>query len=151
GNHHDAEDVAQACFMDLATHSDAINKPGSLTAWLHRIATRRALKLARGNTRRTRREQEVVTGRPEAAGPGWEEIAPALDTALEELPEELKVPLILYFFQELSQGEIAAQLDISRQTVARKLEKGIELLRERMAQAGGRVLAAGTLAGMLKV
>src|SRR6185369_13934656 len=47
-DHDAADDVFQATFLALARSASAVQRPGGLSAWLHRTAFRAAIKLARG-------------------------------------------------------------------------------------------------------
>ena len=114
GSAHDAEDVAQECFMQLARRADSVET--SVAGWLHAAATSRSRNAIRNATRRRRHEQR--TAAKEAAvvseGPAeltWEDIAPYVDQALEELPQELRVPLVHHYLEGRSQTEIAASLE----------------------------------------
>ena len=79
--------------------------------------------------------------------PTWAELAPRVDDAVAELPEEVRVPVILHFLEGKSQTEIAQELDINQSTVSRRIEKGLSELREKLRQAGGvaSVAVLGTL------
>ena len=57
GDHHQAEDVAQATFLVLARKSRSIRRPRSLANWLFGVATRTALK-ARSLGQQERRDGE---------------------------------------------------------------------------------------------
>src|SRR4051812_14187914 len=52
GDAHDAEDVAQACFLVLARRAGAVGRRGSVGGWLHRVARRAALRARAARTRR---------------------------------------------------------------------------------------------------
>jgi RNA polymerase sigma-70 factor (ECF subfamily) len=56
-----------------------------------------------------------------------------LQLALNELPEEFRFPLVLFYFQELSYQEIAAQLDVPLGTVMSRLSRGKQHLRRRLS------------------
>lgn len=51
-----------------------------------------------------------------------------LKTALEKLDENLKDVIEMHYFQDLSQSEIAARLDISQMQVSRLIKKALEKL-----------------------
>ncbi len=118
-NHHDAEEVTQGCFLELARQAGVIH--GSVAGWLHTAAAYRASNLNRAAMRR--RHHELAAARPEPyADAGWAEIAPSIDAALAELPEESRLAVVLYYLEGRSQAEVAAELAINQSTVSRRLE-----------------------------
>ncbi len=132
-NHHDAEEITQGCFLDLARKAGGIQ--GSLAGWLHTAAAYRAIDLNRATGRR--RQHEKIAARPELqADEGWSEIAPLVDGALAELPEELRLPVVIYYLEGRSQAEVAEELGVTQATVSRRLEAGVAALREKLKVAG---------------
>src|SRR5438876_9173744 len=73
GSAHDAEDVAQACFIELAGKAGSITS--SLAGWLHRAATFRARDLVRESVARRKREQNAIERR-ESDAATWGQIEP---------------------------------------------------------------------------
>src|SRR4051794_7474541 len=69
GNAHDAEDVAQACFMELAGKAGTVQS--SLGGWLHRAAKFRATDSVRDTVTRKKREREVVVATGMRADTSW--------------------------------------------------------------------------------
>lgn len=86
--------------------------------------------------------------RPDAGEPTWREIAPHIDEALAELPEDIRAPLVLHYLEDRSQEEVAAELEVNQSTVSRRLEKGVAELREKLRKAGV-VASAALLATLL--
>ena len=72
----------------------------------------------------------------EDSEPAWAEIAPHVDEALAEFPDELAVPLTLHYLQGQSQTEVASALGVDQSTISRRVERGLEELREKLRQAG---------------
>lgn len=60
------------------------------------------------------------------------EIRIDIERALEQLPEELKEIVILFFFQELKQKEIADLLNIKLSLVKYRVSKAKELLAKQL-------------------
>ncbi len=132
-NHHDAEEVAQSCFMELARQPATIH--GSLPGWLHGVATNQAI--AYNRTKGRRRRHERAAARPEVLTPAdWDDVAPLVDAALAELPEDIRLPMVLYHFQGRTQSEVAAELGVSQPTISHRLEAGVAALREKLKAAG---------------
>ncbi len=55
---------------------------------------------------------------------------------MESLPDNLRIPVVLHYFQGLDQTHIASQLGVSQSTVSRHLDKAVTLLREDLRKAG---------------
>jgi len=71
-----------------------------------------------------------------------------VDQAVEELSEELRLPVILHFLQGHTQTEVADELGVNQSTISRRIEKGVEELRAKLAEAGV-VVSAAVLPGLL--
>jgi RNA polymerase sigma factor (sigma-70 family) len=133
-NGHDAEDVAQECFLELARNANNIT--ASLPGWLHKVARRRTIDFMRKTSIRARYEDTAMSDKKETKELNWEEIAPHIDEALENIPEKLRTPLILHYLSGKSQDDIASDLNLSQGTVSRQLEKGVKYLRSALKKAG---------------
>ncbi len=131
-NRAEAEDAAQECFWRLARESAAIRI--SVGAWLHRCATNECITRKRRKTARKQRDMAYETTRrsvrEEAAQ--WSEIAPAVDQAIEELPDDLRRLLVAYFLQRRTQTELAAEMNLSPATMSRRIAEGVELIRKKL-------------------
>ncbi len=136
---HDAEEVTQDCFFELAKQATSIHT--SVAGWLHRMATNRSLNLIRSKNRRVKHEVAVetevaaATGR-EVTDPTWSDLAPILDEVINTLPEELRGPVVQHYLNGDSQSQIAEQLDLNQSTVSRRIQQGLETLRSQLQQRG---------------
>lgn len=141
-----AEDVTQETFLQLARQSRHITQ--SVAAWLHRVAWRVACNAVRNDTTRKRYEQAAAhEDTVEEREASWAEVETELDAAIDDLPEDLRAPLVLHFLQGRSQREIAAALGVSQSTVSRTVESGLTELRSRLRKKG--LLCGAGLAVML--
>ena len=52
------------------------------------------------------------------------------------LPDDLRQPLLLRFYGELEYPQIAQQLRVSEQAVRKRVSRGVDRLRQRLAGAG---------------
>lgn len=133
GSSHDAEDLTQQAFLAAQRHHDQLRDAGKVRAWL--------VAILRNAYRRTFRGQ--AAGRPLPLDDIPE---PALDTpddppleeaqlqaALEELPEEFRSVIVLYYLEQLSYREIAELLEIPIGTVMSRLSRGKAALRRKLA------------------
>ncbi|HVX85628.1 MAG TPA: sigma-70 family RNA polymerase sigma factor [Phycisphaerae bacterium] len=142
-NRSEAEDATQECFWRLARESAGIRT--SVGAWLHRCATNECITRKRRKAAKAQRElayeRTRQAERDEASE--WREVSPAVDEALEELPEELRTLLIGHFLQRRTQAELAAEMGVSPATMSRRLAEGVELIRKRLKARG--VIATAAL------
>src|SRR5262245_19162357 len=134
---HDAEDAFQATFLVLARKASAIRQPDCVASWLYEVAYRLARKMKADVSKRRLREEKVPPA--EAAGPpdlSWRERRAVLDEELQQLPEKNRQPLLLCYLEGLTQEEAAGQLGWPRGTLKRRLERGRELLKNRLVRRG---------------
>lgn len=133
-NTSDAEDITQECFLALAS---ADRSPeGSMGAWLHRIATYRALNRRRNDQRRREREALYTSGRDAATEAAWDDIDQYIDQCIEALPEQVRNTIVAHFFDHESVTEIAARESVTHSAISQRIKKGVDLIRGRMKQNG---------------
>ena len=146
GNAHDAEEVAQECFEDLAR---TMTPPRvSLGGWLHRVATFKAINRLKSERRRQDREERYSRERDAAGEPPWEEVYRHVDASLAVLPDKYRAPIVLNFFENQTHADIAVSLDVSRGTVTYRIKKGVEALRKDLRRRGIAMGAAALTAGL---
>jgi RNA polymerase sigma factor (sigma-70 family) len=148
GHTQDAEDAAQAVFLALARHAGAVRKQASLAAWLHGVAVRVCRKAL---ARRARTRSPAPTPEPlpdPAEALSWVDARRAIDAALADLPESLRLPLVLCYLQGLTRDEAAERLGWSQPTFRGRLERGRERLRAAL-EARGFPLSVGLVTVLL--
>jgi RNA polymerase sigma factor (sigma-70 family) len=137
-NHADAEDAFQACFLILASRARSIRKATSLAAWLHGVAYRTARKAQAEFARRRKHEGRARS--PRGATPAdeltWREVRRVVHEELNGLSECSRQVLTLCYLQGKTQDQVAAEMDIPRGTLKRRLERARELLRARLVRRG---------------
>jgi RNA polymerase sigma factor (sigma-70 family) len=144
GHLQDAEDACQATFLILARKAGSIRKRESVASWLHGVAYRVAMNLRR---RRGRRRAQAA-GLVDVAQPDgttaltWREVQDVLDEELERLPERLRVPLLLCYWEGKTRDEAAQELGWTAGTFRGRLDRGRHLLRARLTRRGVTLPAA---------
>jgi RNA polymerase sigma-70 factor (ECF subfamily) len=126
-NSADAEDVAQEAMLRAYRQFEHLRDRSRFKAWLVRIAFRLALDRLRSGKRRELRD--TVWSQPEHQPPvaSAEDIAASnefqahLETALAELPEKLRLVLLLAAMEGHTIEEIASMLGISTGTVKSRI------------------------------
>jgi RNA polymerase sigma-70 factor, ECF subfamily len=139
GNRADAEDLTQETFVRVFK-SLAEYTPGTFEGWLHRITTNLFLDMVR------RRQRIRFDALPEDAGDrlaskehgpeqAYEQmnLDPEIQAALDALPADFRVAVVLCDLEQLSYEEIAATLGIKVGTVRSRIHRGRVLLRQALA------------------
>lgn len=126
----DAEDLTQQTFLQAQRSQHQLRDPECARAWLYTIL-RNCYQLARRKQQRTTVEPlgELVDQLPDLS---QEEIpidTEQLQSALDTLPDEFKIPVLMYYFEAASYKEIAAQLDLPIGTVMSRLSRAKTHLR----------------------
>ena len=143
----EAEDVTQECFEVLA-RTDKMPFLKSAGAWLHGVATHRALKRLRSEQRRKTRESGYADLAETHVRQGWADVYQHLDEAIAGLPEALRGPLVAHYLGGQSHAEIARETRMARRTVSFRIAKGIQHLAERMRERGV-ILPSAALAAII--
>jgi RNA polymerase sigma factor (sigma-70 family) len=147
---HLAEDVTQATFAVLAKEARHLAGRAFLSSWLHRTASNQAANLVRGEMRRRAREQEAYTMQivPTESAPGWEQVAPLLDAALNKLAEADRAVILLRFFEKKTAADIAATLSVSEDAAQKRVYRALDRLRGLLSGQGA-ALSTTTLAALI--
>jgi RNA polymerase sigma factor (sigma-70 family) len=140
GEDHAAEDAFQATFLVLARRAGSMRLHGPLSAWLFGVARRVALKARTADRRRSKHETRTGTRPSRSTGPADEltarELLAALDGELARLPIDYREPLLLCYWQGLTQDQAARRLGCSAGAVKGRLERGRARLGERLRRRG---------------
>lgn len=135
-NEFDARDIAQNVFVRALRHADQVRDPTRFRAWLLRI-TVNEVRQQRRRPKPPAPVDHLQLAFEDVHGPSVEkeanrrEFELELEMALERMPEHLKVPLVLHYYQSLSLAEVAAILEMPKSTVQHRVEKAVHHLRRR--------------------
>lgn len=136
GSPADAEDLTQEVFLRVFRSLESFT-PGSFTGWLHRITTNLFLDQVRRNSRsRTYPLGEYDADAPRALtsdeperGFEWGNLDIDIQAALDELPADFRVAVVLRDLEDLTYEEIADILGVSLGTVRSRIHRGRARLR----------------------
>ena len=145
GNLQQSEDLTQETFVTAWLQRKELRDESKFPAWLCGIARNLAQNWMRTNARRnTPLPQsglvEQLATAPETTD--HESQAAMVWEVLRELPESYREPLVLYYQQSQSIGEIAAALDLSEANVRQRLSRGRARIREEVAGRVEQALAS---------
>lgn len=142
----EAEDAAQAVFIALARKAGdrSLQARSSLAGWLYQTAWFVSLRSKEARVLQKRHEQEAArqSAKDVASEGAWNEIAPLLDRALNELPEKFRQPIVLHHLKGLPAAAVGSAMNCSEQAVKHRLVRGREMLRERLARWGVKTSAS---------
>ena len=143
-NETEASDLAQETFVRIYQHRTRYKSEHKFSTWLYTIATNLARDLQRHRARHPQvsldaeqREtdfHEILqdAGPDPGATLDSAERAEAVRQAVAELPEELRLPLVLSEYEDKSHAEIAAILNCSAKAVEMRLYRARQQLRTRL-------------------
>ena len=142
----DAEDLTQRTFLALVENRQVMRPDSNFRAYAFGIARNQLLMhyRKRGNSLETSPQTHSAA---DLAGPGLEtglrkgEELRLVLRAMQQLPLDFQVALELYYWEDMSVGDIATALELPAGTIKSRLWRGRELLREQIEQ----IDAPGTL------
>jgi RNA polymerase sigma-70 factor, ECF subfamily len=130
----EAEDLTQQAFLIALQKFDQLREPDRACSWLLAVVRTCFLKSIRKTRPLPMANFDALVEHVAARTPTVEEIdRDQLAAALAELPEEFRVVVVMYYFEELSYQEIAEELEIPVGTVMSRLSRGKSHLRRRLA------------------
>lgn len=150
-NREDAEEVTQDVLMKVYRKVDAFRGDAALSSWIYRITFNTSMSRLRNS--RLARAAELERERTLAEESGERVSAPrqpadwsslpdemmlraqlrnAVATAIEELPEIYRAPVVLRDIQGLTTEEASSRLKLKDQTLKSRLHRGRLMLRERL-------------------
>lgn len=146
GNAQDAEDVLQNTFLNALTHLSTFEARSSLSTWLYRIAANEALMLIRKKRPEVNLEDEAAEANREdwdlkpTQFVDWSALPEAqllsseghamLDSAIQTLPESMRLVFLLRDVEGLSIKETADALNLTETNVKTRLLRARMALRE---------------------
>lgn len=138
GDEHGAEDAFQAVFLLLSRQAGKLRRPDRLASWLFGAARNIALRARRAASRRRRHEAQSkpATVRDPGVDLTARELFAALDEELERLPELQRLPLLLCYWQGLTNDQAARRLGWTAGSLRGHLERGRKTLANRLTRRG---------------
>jgi len=130
GSTRDADDACQEALIKIVRSLPRFDGRSSFGTWAYRIATNASLDELRKRERRPALHAVDEEHRPEVVDPradGFAERFPdrlVLDDALDQIPEDLRVAVVLRDVADLDYAEIAEALDLPIGTVKSRISRG---------------------------
>jgi len=138
GDRHLADEVTQSVFADLAQKAPSLKGRAVLAGWLYTSTRFAAAQAMRTEQRRRTRETEAQTINElhSAPEPGWDQLRPILDEAMDELSEQDREAVLLRFFENHSLAEIGTKFTLSPDAARMRIDRALDKLRGSLAKRG---------------
>ncbi|WGD54291.1 RNA polymerase sigma factor [Bradyrhizobium sp. CB1650] len=133
GNAADAEDVVQDSMLKIWSHRGRWQHGrAKFSTWLYRVISNRCIDLHRKpRTENVETVPEVADGQPDAAEIiERNELNDMLELAMQRLPEQQRIAVILSYHENMSNGEIAQVMETTVAAVESLLKRGRQQLRQ---------------------
>jgi RNA polymerase sigma-70 factor (ECF subfamily) len=125
GNVHDAEDIAQEAMLKGFRNIGKLNKGEKFEAWIMRIAKNLCIDFLR------RKKRNIdITNEQRAESKKQIHENHDLQYAIKKLPQELRLPLTMYYFEQKNAKIIADKLEISHSGACQRIRDARKMLHE---------------------
>lgn len=132
-----AEDAVQDTFLKAYRSIERFRGDCSMKTWLMRIAVNTCRDMRRTGWFRHMDGSVTLDMLPEPSVPA-SELDNEITIKVMSLPVKLREVVLLYYFQDMSTGEIAAALGVSQQAVSSRLQRARNKLRSALERGTGR-------------
>ena len=133
GSRADAEDVVQDTMLKVWTHRGKWQHGrAKFSTWLYRVITNRCIDLhRRPRTDNVDAVPEQADAQPDVVSTMQRnEVTRMLEHAMQRLPEQQRIAVILSYHENMSNGEIAEVMDTTVSAVESLLKRGRQQLRD---------------------
>src|SRR5258708_1440763 len=131
GSEADAEDLTQQAFLTAQAKWDQLRDESKAKSWLFTIARNTYLKELPGPNCIPSSALDELPGAAPETGP-FDFDQEQLQNVLNDLPEEFRSPVVLFYFEEFSYREIAEQMGVPVGTIMSRLARAKAYLRQRL-------------------
>jgi len=125
GNVHDAEDTAQQALIKGFRKINSISSRNSFGPWISRIAKNMCIDHIR-----RRKQREVQLTEKHLKIEQTDRQYPDLQEAIRKLPDEYRMPLVLYYLNGQNTTNIAETMELSENAVRARLSRARRKLRQ---------------------
>ncbi len=132
-----AEDVTQVVFIRLAKAAPKLSGEAALVAWLHRTTVHVSIDLWRSEMRRQAREEHAAAMQTNCLETtAWNQLAPVLDEALNELTDAERQAILLRFFNQKTMRDLGVVFGISEDAAKMRVSRALDRLRTQLGARG---------------
>lgn len=129
----DAEDLTQQAFLIAQRKLDQVRDPAKADRWLYAVVRSCFLKNRRRRRPTTAANLDLQMEEIAVEPPAEETVdREMLDRALNELPDQYRLIVVMYYFEEYSYKQIAQELGVPMGTVMSRLARAKQRLRQQL-------------------
>jgi RNA polymerase sigma-70 factor (sigma-E family) len=135
GNHSDAEDLVQATLVKAYQSWDRISDPAALDTYVRRVMVNTHIS----GWRRRRLDEYPTDELPDSAeadATGDTDLRDVVQRAIDRLPRQMRAAVMLRYYDDMTEPEVAAALGVSVGTVKSTVARAVAKLRQD-AELGG--------------
>lgn len=142
GNTEDAKDVVQDTFVTVCLEINKLRNPEVFTAWFYRILTNNARSILKKQKREISKEEsemqqiDVKVQEDFTDNLLQQEEQNHLRKMIDLMDEKYRTVIVLYYYNEISVGEIAEILNCRQGTVKSRLFKARKILEQQLSRQG---------------
>ena len=129
GNVHDAEDIAQEAMLKGFQNINKLDKNEQFGAWIMKIAKNLCIDFIR-----RRKKTKEINAEQKAEVETISNENHDLQHAIQKLPQELRVPLTMYYFEQKNAKIIADKLEISHSNACQRIRHARKMLHELLTE-----------------
>ena len=133
----ESEDLTQQTFLMALQRVHQLREPSRAKAWLFAVLRSCFLKGCRKRVPLSAGSLELDIGMIPEDVSELEVDSEQLQKALNELSDEFRLVLVMFYFEQLSYKEIASTLEIAKGTVMSRLARAKRQLRYKLISTGG--------------
>ncbi|MEM7164992.1 MAG: sigma-70 family RNA polymerase sigma factor [Planctomycetota bacterium] len=150
GNDADAADGTQEVFFAILRKIDHYDPARPFRPWLYQVARNVLLNLIRDRQRAQSKEKAVAMRSVSDANESREcsELREVIETQLGQMSGADRSLLLLHYYHDVTQVELASVLELPRTTVQSRLQKCLATLREKLRRHGYALPAAAVIGAM---
>lgn len=148
-NKEDAQDILQDAYVSSLTKLDQLKDPSKYDKWLFQMIANKAKnylvknkpllfeQLDSDDEEDIQFEETITDDRIEfqpKENTDYQELKHALKNLIDELPEDQRMCLLMYYFEELSINEIAESLELNNNTIKSRLNYARKRIKEKVEE-----------------
>lgn len=137
GNPDDASELTQETYVKGLPRLEQFDGRSAVASWFYRIAVNEALQFRRRQGVGAAKLRYLAPNQPNEAPAPATDLRMDMEGALAELPPHDRALLLLRYQEELDYGELAEVFECAEGTVASRLSRARERLRELLRKSYG--------------
>jgi RNA polymerase sigma-70 factor (ECF subfamily) len=129
---HEAEDLSQEVFISFYKNIDNFRGDCSISTYIYKIAVRKCLDFKK---KRSMKSMLIEVFKDKGKSEELDDKI-FIRQCIDELPKDIKVPVILFYYVGLNQKEIGKVLNITQKAVEGRIYRGKQKLKDKLLKGG---------------